>query len=319
VFFLTNNGRLGQVYAGRFIAGLGIGQTTVIAPIYLSEISPKAVRGLCTCVFSGSVYVGIMLAYFASWGSSLHIDKNSYNSWVVPTSIHLMFAGIIFILSWFNNESPRFLIKKGKVDHAVANLAKLRGLSTDDEYITAEINGIKNQLAEEEEATMGQGFFGYVREMFCMPNNFYRIYLGLGTQLLGQWSGAQSITIYAPDMFALLGTKGQNEKLYATAIFWRCKVRRIDHLRLIPCRCHRTEAISVHRYCTSSDLHVLHCSFLNSSPGNRRKHRFHPIPEACFDWWHCHDIHLWFRLGNGMEQHPIPAERRDLSSQNSRG
>jgi hypothetical protein len=28
-----------------------------------------------------------------------------------------------------------------------------------------------------------------------MPNNFYRIYLGLGTQLLGQWSGAQSITI----------------------------------------------------------------------------------------------------------------------------
>ncbi|KIW66253.1 hypothetical protein PV04_08452 [Phialophora macrospora] len=219
VIFLTNNGRLGQVYAGRFIAGLGIGQTTVIAPIYLSEISPKAVRGLCTCVFSGSVYVGIMLAYFASWGSSLHLDKNGYNSWVVPTSIHLMFAGIIFILSWFNNESPRFLIKKGKDDLAVANLARLRGLASDDEYITAEINGIKHQLAEEQEATMGQGFFGYLREMFCMPNNFYRIYLGLGTQLLGQWSGAQSITIYAPDMFALLGTKGQNEKLYATAIF----------------------------------------------------------------------------------------------------
>ncbi|ETI25366.1 hypothetical protein G647_02138 [Cladophialophora carrionii CBS 160.54] len=219
VIFLTNNGRLGQVYAGRFIAGLGIGQTTVIAPIYLSEISPKAVRGLCTCVFSGSVYIGIMLAYFASWGSSLHIDKNSYNSWVVPTSIHLMFAGIIFLLSWFNNESPRFLIKKGSDGQAVANLARLRGLAPDDEYITAEINGIKHQLAEEEEATMGQGFFGYFREMFFMPNNFYRIYLGLGTQLLGQWSGAQSITIYAPDMFALLGTKGQNEKLYATAIF----------------------------------------------------------------------------------------------------
>jgi len=219
VIFLTNNGRLGQVYAGRFIAGLGIGQTTVIAPIYLSEISPKAVRGLCTCFFSGSVYIGIMLAYFASWGSSLHINKNSSNSWVVPSSIHLMFAGIIFILSWFNNESPRFLVKKGNIDHAVANLARIRGLAPDDEYITAEINGIKVQLAEEQEATMGQGFFGYLREMFCMPNNFYRIYLGLGTQLLGQWSGAQSITIYAPDMFALLGTKGQNEKLYATAIF----------------------------------------------------------------------------------------------------
>lgn len=36
---------------------------------------------------------------------------------------------------------------------------------------------------------------------------------------MSQWSGAQSITIYAPDFFALLGTKGQNEKLFATAIF----------------------------------------------------------------------------------------------------
>ena len=101
-----------------------------------------------------------MLAYFASWGSSLHIDKQSYNSWVVPSSIHLMFAGIIFILSWFNNESPRFLVKKGNVEHAVANLAKIRGLPADDEYITAEINGIKHQLAEEQEATMGQGVYG---------------------------------------------------------------------------------------------------------------------------------------------------------------
>lgn len=61
VIFMTNNGSLGQVYAGRFIAGLGIGQTTVVAPVYLSEISPKSVRGLCTTTFSGAVYIGIML------------------------------------------------------------------------------------------------------------------------------------------------------------------------------------------------------------------------------------------------------------------
>lgn len=152
-----------------------------------------------------------MLAYFASWGSSLHIDKNSYNSWVVPTSLHLMFSGIILILSFFNYESPRFLIKKGHVEHAITNLARVRGLPADDEYVQAEINGIKHQLAEEQEATMGQGAWGICREI-AMPNNFYRVYLGLGSQLLSQWSGAQSITIYAPDMFALLGTKGQNEK-----------------------------------------------------------------------------------------------------------
>ena len=134
VIFLTNGGRLGQVYAGRFIAGLGIGQTVVIAPVYISEVAPKSVRGLCTCVFSGSVYLGIMLAYFvsvllcfifvvantitqASWGSSLHIDPTTATSWVVPNTIHIMFASIILILSFFNYESPRFVSHPSNKPH----------------------------------------------------------------------------------------------------------------------------------------------------------------------------------------------------------
>jgi MFS family permease len=90
VIFMTNGGRMSQVYAGRFIAGLGIGQTTVVAPVYLSEIAPKSVRGLCTTTFSGAVYVGIMLAYFASWGASLHI-KETPTRWVSHISASLLF------------------------------------------------------------------------------------------------------------------------------------------------------------------------------------------------------------------------------------
>ncbi|KIW15789.1 hypothetical protein PV08_05839 [Exophiala spinifera] len=219
VIFLTNNGRLGQVYAGRFIAGIGIGETTVIAPVYIAEISPKAVRGLCTCVFAGSVYLGIMLAYFTTWGSSLHLNQNTSTAWVVPTTLHIMFAGIILILSFFNYESPRYLIKCGQVEHAIKNLARVRNLPAEHEVIVHEIHDIQHQLEEEQEATMGAGFLGMLREMFCMPNNAFRLYLGLGVQLMSQWSGAGSITIYAADFFALLGTEGQNEKLFATAIF----------------------------------------------------------------------------------------------------
>jgi MFS family permease len=209
VIFMTNGGRLSQIYAGRLIMGFGIGQTTVVAPVYISEIAPKGVRGLCTLVFSGSVYIGIMLAYFASWGSSLHIDKKSLNSWLVPTSIHIMFAGLIFVLSFFNYESPRFLVKKGNQERALENLCRIRGLPETHALIQFEMSEINRQLDEEKEATMGQGTIGLLKEMFLIPNNFYRIYLGLGSQLLSQWSGAQSITIYAPDFFALLGTKGQ--------------------------------------------------------------------------------------------------------------
>lgn len=130
-----------------------------------------------------------------------------------------MFAGIILILSFFNYESPRYLIKRGEVEHAIANLSLVRHLPENDEHVGKEIAEIQYQLAEEQEVTMGRGFTGILREMFLMPNNFCRIYLGLGSKLLSQWSGAQSITIYAPDLFALLGTTGQNEKLFATAIF----------------------------------------------------------------------------------------------------
>jgi hypothetical protein len=48
--------------------------------------------------------------------------------------------------------------------------------------------------------------------------------LGMVPQLLGQFSGASSITIYAPEFFELLGTKGQSEKLFATAIVGVVKV-----------------------------------------------------------------------------------------------
>lgn len=219
IIFMTNNGNLGQVYAGRFIAGIGIGETTVVAPVYIAEIAPKSIRGLCTCVFAGSVYIGIMLAYFATWGSSLHINQNTPNSWIVPTCLHVMFAGLVFILSFFNYESPRYLVKRGKVEHATQNLARVRNLPEDHLLVRHEINEISRQLHEEEEATLGAGWFGYIKEIFLIKENCYRIVLGLFIQLMSQWSGAGSITVYAQDFFALLGTTGQNEKLYATAIF----------------------------------------------------------------------------------------------------
>ena len=50
-------GNIGMVYAGRFIAGIGIGQTTVVAPTYLAETAPRAIRGLCVCAFAGAVYM----------------------------------------------------------------------------------------------------------------------------------------------------------------------------------------------------------------------------------------------------------------------
>ncbi|KAK1579163.1 general substrate transporter [Colletotrichum navitas] len=217
--FMGNNGSLGAVYAGRLIAGLGIGQTAVVAPVYLAEIAPASVRGLCTCVFSGFVYLGIVLAYFTNYGCQIHLGDNTHNRWLVPTSLHIIFAGVIFILTFFQYESPRFLVKQGKIEQATDVMAHLRNLPVDHEYVVREIYNIQAAHHEELEATKGSSWYGKVKELLFIPSNLYRLYLALMVQLLAQWSGAGSITLYAPDLFKILGVRGSATSLLVTAVF----------------------------------------------------------------------------------------------------
>lgn len=93
VIVVTSFGNIGQILAGRFIGGLGIGMTVVVGPTYLVEVAPKAIRGMLTNIFAGSVYLGVMIAYFANWGCSMNISDGSRAQWVVPQSVHIIAAG----------------------------------------------------------------------------------------------------------------------------------------------------------------------------------------------------------------------------------
>lgn len=107
---------------------------------------------------------------------------------------------------------------KGRYEHAEKALAKLRMLDSSHPYVQAEIIGIRNQLECEQEATHGVSRWGKIRELFLVPANRYRLMLGFMSQVLGQWSGANSITIYATEFFGVLGKSGQSEKLFASCI-----------------------------------------------------------------------------------------------------
>ncbi|OTB03840.1 hypothetical protein M426DRAFT_12135 [Hypoxylon sp. CI-4A] len=226
--FMGNGGSLSAVYAGRFIAGLGVGQTPVVGPVYvccnfpflpIAEIAPASIRGLCTCIFTGFVYVGIVLAYFTNYGAQINLGDATHVRWLAPTSLHIIFAGLIFFLTFLQYESPRFLIKQGKYEKALESMARIRNLSVDDNYVLSEIKAIQDAHEEELEATMGTSWYGVLKEMFLIPSNLYRLYLSAMVQFLSQWSGAGSITLYAPDLFDLLGVTGQNESLLVTAVF----------------------------------------------------------------------------------------------------
>lgn len=160
-----------------------------------------------------------MLAYFTNYGCQVNLGDTSHVRWMVPTSLHIMFAGIIFLFTFLQFESPRYLIKQNKEDQAIKNMVRLRNLPPDHEFIVREISAIKIQNEEELEATRGSGWLGILKEMFLVPSNLYRLYLTCGAQFMSQWSGAGSITLYAQDLFSLLGVTGTNESLLVTAVF----------------------------------------------------------------------------------------------------
>ncbi|KAK7932628.1 hypothetical protein PG985_003340 [Apiospora marii] len=59
---------LGVFYAGRFLGGLAIGATSILAPQYLAENSPKSVRGSLTTSYNLMIVVALALAFWTNYG-----------------------------------------------------------------------------------------------------------------------------------------------------------------------------------------------------------------------------------------------------------
>lgn len=122
------------------------------------------------------------------------------------------------MLSFTIPETPRYYTIAGKHELAEKQLVKLRNLDSSHPYIQTEIMSIRDQLEREQEGSRGVSAWGKVKELVLIPANRYRLMLGAMSQLLGQWSGASSITIYATEFFRVLGKTGQSEKLFASCI-----------------------------------------------------------------------------------------------------
>ncbi|CAI7606815.1 unnamed protein product [Penicillium discolor] len=238
VVVITSTGNLGQLYAGRFIMGMGIGQAGVVAPTYLAEIAPAHVRGMLVSIFAMSEYVGIMIGYFSAWGASLHIPSSSAMQWIIPQSIQIIVAGFLFLSSFMCEESPRHLGKNGEWEKAKHALGNLWGLSIENPELVSEIQGIQAQLHTDYGQSLGGSWIKPLKELLMVKENQRRLLFVISAQVLAQWSGANSLTTYAPQLFSLFGIQGQSAKLFVTAVFGAvkliasllCGVLLIDHI-----------------------------------------------------------------------------------------
>jgi MFS transporter, SP family, sugar:H+ symporter len=174
---------------GRLVAGLGVGGVSVVVILYVSEISPRRVRGVLVSVYQWAITIGLLIAACADQGTQQLNNRNSYR---IPIALQLIWAAILAFGLFLLPESPRYLVKKGKPDAALKSLARVRGQPADSPYLQAELAEIQANYEYEMRITSTSWldcFKGGLRR----SSNLRRVLIGISLQMFQQWTGVNFI------------------------------------------------------------------------------------------------------------------------------
>lgn len=187
---------------GRVLLGLAVGVASFTAPLYLSEVTPERIRGTTISFYQLMVTVGI-LAAFVSNAAFSYIESWRWMFGVLVIPAVLLFLGALSVPN-----SPRWLAARDRFDEARNVLSRLRGTTAEVDY---EMGEIQEAIEQESES---RGF-----QLFKTNRNFRRsVFLGVGLQLVQQFTGMNVIMYYAPQIFQASGFEGTSASLWATVV-----------------------------------------------------------------------------------------------------
>jgi sugar porter (SP) family MFS transporter len=176
--------------AARFIGGLGIGISTVVAPMYISEIAPPKHRGRLAGMFQFNIVFGILIAYVSN-ALLAGIGENAWR-WMLGVAAFPSFLYTVFCFGL--PESPRWLLsRKGDREAALQVLQRVEPDFSPDE-IAAEADEIS--AASSEPASSGRFWTRRLRRP---------ILLAILIAFFNQLSGINAILYFAPRIFELTG------------------------------------------------------------------------------------------------------------------
>jgi sugar porter (SP) family MFS transporter len=184
----------------RFLGGIGVGASSVVGPMYISEISPADRRGRLVALFQFNVVSGILLAFLSNY---LLFDV-SEDSWRWMLGIQAVPSLIFFVMVFFVPESPRWLVHQGRNKEAETVLG-----SIGEKNISTALENIKNSLRTEVGVAKERLFNGLYNKPI-----FYVVALAMFNQL----SGINAIMYYAPRIFEMTGIAKDTALLQAVSI-----------------------------------------------------------------------------------------------------
>jgi MFS transporter, SP family, arabinose:H+ symporter len=178
--------------AARFIGGLGIGISTVAAPLYISEIAPPAYRGRLAGMFQFNIVFGIVIA-FAS--NAIIAKAGGDNGWRWMLGVAALPSLIYTAMCFGLPESPRWLI--GRKGDRQAGLRVLHLIEPDLPPERLEAHADEIAAASSSEKTAAAGFWSW---RLRIP-----ILLAFLIAFFNQLSGINAVLYFAPRIFELTG------------------------------------------------------------------------------------------------------------------
>ena len=183
----------GALVAARVLGGIGVGFASLLVPIYIAELSPPKKRGALVSLNQVGILFGMVLSYWANaW-----IGRTGNAAWLNETGWRIMLGAeavpalIFFILSLIIPESPRWLLKFGRVERAREVLGRLHGAT----IAEAELAEIRYAIAHEQ---------GTVAELF-RPKTRGTVLMTMVLALFQAITGINIVMYYAPTIFASAG------------------------------------------------------------------------------------------------------------------
>src|ERR1700729_854063 len=188
--------------AFRFIGGLGIGASSVLAPVYIAELAPAKLRGRLVGMFQINIVVGILLAYFSNYCIA-RLGLGAFE-WRWQLGIAAAPALLFFIMLFGIPQSPRWLATQHRVEES-RNVLKLLGSSNYEAELTEIVDSIHLEKSQGSEPLFSRKFR-------------YPIFLAIATGVFNQLAGINAILYYLPSIFMAAGFSKLSGDLQAVAI-----------------------------------------------------------------------------------------------------
>lgn len=187
----------------RFAGGLAVGASSVVAPMYIAEVSPAKIRGKLVALAQFNIILGITLAYISNYIIQALVATDAWR-WML--GIEALPSAVFFLLLFTTPESPRWLIARGRKAEATAILDRL---GTDAGNTEEEVAVIEQSLQEDRNRQ---------KEPFFCRRYSFPIMLAIVIAAFNQLSGINAILYYAPSIFESAGADSGSSLLNSALI-----------------------------------------------------------------------------------------------------